>query len=267
MSDAQPAGAQFGRVPACWLDHPAIGTDELAVLTVLAVHAGRDGVCCVRQSVLADRLKRSREWVNRIIARLARLDGVLEKERRADRDGWTVACRYRLPDLAVCKPDTPDVTGGAHPEQTLGNKDSSSLSRARVPSEPDSRVADSGEELIAATDTTAAPVLPPADWQPDAEDRAWLAEHRPDLDATAMTTIFVAGCHARGLHYTDLSAAWRLWASRQWPPRPSRRPTAAATQLFPTRPVPVDRASLDENVAGRIIARMTARRAGQSLEM
>src|SRR5688572_26302953 len=209
MSDAQPAGARFGRVPACWLDHPAIGTDELAVLTVLAVHAGRDGVCCVRQSVLADRLKRSGEWVNRITARLARLDGVLEKERRTDRDGWTVACRYRLPDLALCELDTSDVIGGARPEQTLGNKNSSSPPRARAPGEPDSGAVDSQKEQAATANTGAEPTLPPADWQPSADDIAWLAEHRPDLDATAMTAVFVAGCRAKDLRYANLSAAWR----------------------------------------------------------
>jgi hypothetical protein len=43
---ALPSAVQrFGRVPARWLEDPGIGVDELAVLTALAVHGDRDGVC------------------------------------------------------------------------------------------------------------------------------------------------------------------------------------------------------------------------------
>jgi hypothetical protein len=67
----------------------------------------------------------------------------------------------------------------------------------------------------------------PADGQPDAADRAWLAEHRPDLEAGTMTAIFVCGCRARGLRYADLSAAWRRWALAER--TPTRRSTASAS--------------------------------------
>jgi hypothetical protein len=262
MSDAQPTGTRFGRVPARWLDLPDIGTDELAVLTALAVHAGRDGVCCVRQNVLANKLKRSREWVNRIIARLVRLDGVLEKERRADRKGWMVACRYHLPDLVVCEPDTSDVTRGAHPEQTPKNKDSSSLSRAGRACEPKSRSINGEEGQGEATGTGTAPVLPPADWQPTAENIAWLAEHRPDLDAAYMTAVFVTGCRAQGRRYVDLSAAWRQWAIRERPPRPtSQQPKVVVNRTFSTHAAPIGRAIVDDEVADRITTRIKARRA------
>ena len=96
-----PLSGRFGRVPARWLEDPGIGVDELAVLTALAVHAGRDGVCVVRQRTLAGLLQRSREWVCRVLARLCEPGGFVEKEHRADRDGWNLACRYRLPDLAA----------------------------------------------------------------------------------------------------------------------------------------------------------------------
>ena len=246
MPDAPPTTARFGRIPARWLGHPDIGIDELAVLAALAVHAGRDGSCRVRQAALAQGLKRSREWVNRVIARLCRLDGVLEKERRTDRDGWTVACRYRLPDLVrdqpgtaapdTAAPDTADVPAGAPPEQNPGNRDSAALSPAR---EADASV-------------------PPADWQPDAADRAWLAAHRPDLDAASMTAVFVAGCRARGLRYADFSAAWRLWAGRQWPLR------AASGRIDRTAAAGPGPAETDAAQAARVIARMASRRTAEA---
>jgi hypothetical protein len=66
--------------------------------------------CVVRQRTLAGLLKRSREWVCRVITRLCRLGRFLDREHRTDRDGWNLACRYRLPDLAaVGEPDTVDV--------------------------------------------------------------------------------------------------------------------------------------------------------------
>jgi hypothetical protein len=66
----------------------------------------------------------------------------------------------------------------------------------------------------------------PADWQPDAGDLAWLAEHRPDLDAGYMTAVFVCGARARGLRYADPSAAWRRWALAER--ALGRRPVASA---------------------------------------
>jgi hypothetical protein len=109
-ADASPSATRrFGRVPARWLEDPNIGVDELAVLAALAVHAGRDGVCVVRQRVLAGLLQRSREWVCRVLARLCQPGGFVEKEHRADRDGWNLACRYRLPDLAAPEDGRADI--------------------------------------------------------------------------------------------------------------------------------------------------------------
>ena len=111
---ASPSAARrFGRVPAHWLEDPGVGVEELAVLTALAVHADRDGVCVVRQRTLAGLLQRSREWVCRVLARLCEPGGFVEKEHRADRDGWNLACRYRLPDLAA-----PEDSANRYPPAT-----------------------------------------------------------------------------------------------------------------------------------------------------
>ena len=96
-------------------------------------------------------------------------------------------------------------------------------------------VADSGDDR-------SRPV--PADWRPDAGDLAWLAAHRPDLDAGYMTAVFVCGSRARGLRYADPSAAWRRWALAE---RTSgRRPAASAEPprgfRDPPRPMPSTRA-------------------------
>lgn len=117
---APAAAGRFARVPARWLEDPGVGVDELAVLTVLAVHAGPDGVCVVRQRTLAGLLRRSREWVCRVLARLCEPGGLVEKEYRADRDGWNLACRYHLPDLAGSEDGAADTSGKPRPGPSTG---------------------------------------------------------------------------------------------------------------------------------------------------
>jgi cell division septation protein DedD len=139
---------RFGRVPARWLEDPGVGVEELAVLTALAVHVGHDGVCVVRQRTLAGLLQRSREWVCRVLARLCEPGGFIEKERRADRDGWNLACRYRLPDLAAPEDGRADVPG----EPKSGTSDRGADGAAR----------DSGEDqFVTGEPPPAEPAKPP----------------------------------------------------------------------------------------------------------
>jgi hypothetical protein len=125
--------ARFGRVPARWLDDPGIGVNELAVLTALAVHADRDGVCVVRQRTLAGLLQRSREWVCRVLARLCQPGGFVEKEHRADRDGWNLACRYRLPDLTAPADIPTDLPGDPMPGSRANGAGGTTLDGAGNP--------------------------------------------------------------------------------------------------------------------------------------
>jgi hypothetical protein len=70
------ASGRWGIVRADWVDHPAIGVDEIAVLAVLSLYASREGRCWPSQSTVAERLKRGRAWVNRVIARLVVLASI-----------------------------------------------------------------------------------------------------------------------------------------------------------------------------------------------
>jgi hypothetical protein len=103
----------------------------------------------------------------------------------------------------------------------------------------------------------------PADWRPDASDLAWLAEHRPDLDAGHMTAVFVCGSRARGLRYADCSAAWRRWALAER--APGQRPIASAEP--PRGPMPSTKSehhaaqeARNAAVGREVLASMMARR-------
>ena len=80
---------------ADWISHPDTGVDEIAVLTVLALHADREGVCWPSQALLARLLNRSRPWVNKVVTRLCAL-GLLRKTRRHRDDGGNRSCLYQL---------------------------------------------------------------------------------------------------------------------------------------------------------------------------
>ena len=38
-------GGRWAPVAQAWIEHPQVGADEVAVLTVLSLHADSDGVC------------------------------------------------------------------------------------------------------------------------------------------------------------------------------------------------------------------------------
>ena len=80
------AEARWGRIPAWWLDHPEVDADALAVLATLATYADRSGRCWPSQTTLAMKLKRSRSWVGKIVARLS-VTGILKIEDRWSASG------------------------------------------------------------------------------------------------------------------------------------------------------------------------------------
>ncbi len=78
---------RWGRVPAWWLLHPDVDADRFCVL---ATYADEHGVCVPSQVTLAQRLQRSRPWVNRVVAQLAAA-GLLEKVQRSRGNGGTTS--------------------------------------------------------------------------------------------------------------------------------------------------------------------------------
>lgn len=222
--DASAAGgnARWGRIPAWWLDHPDLDADGFAVLAALSTYADEAGVCWPSQATLAAKLKRSRPTVNRILSRLEAV-GLVTIEHRSSATGGRLTCRYRLrltPDGGVPAVDNPDSSAHipcppASQEQLQPEQTPDSLQgRER---DGQSAAGQSAAERSADGETTRKRTHPatevPADWQPDAADRAWTAERFPgqpiDLDAHA--ELFVRRCQAHGYRYRDISAAWRAW--------------------------------------------------------
>ena len=130
------ASGGWGIVRASWVDHPEVGPDELAMLALLSLYANRDGSCWPSQSTLADRLKRSRSWVIRVLNRLEDLGLVARTQRQAAR-GRRATCLYTLAGHAEAVVGTPSHAAALRP--TSPRRDAGDRVSAR-------RVADATQE-------------------------------------------------------------------------------------------------------------------------
>ena len=204
---------RWGKVQAWWLRHPGIDADHFSVLAALSTYADAEGYCEPSQATLARWLKRSRPWVNRVIADLVE-SGLLEKTARRRANGGTTSCRYRLSSQPTVSPATPTVIGGDTPchtddrNQFVTKQIQKPAHRARTHAADDDHY--HGEEI---------PELLPVDWLPSeaAVERA-LALY-PSVNLAEHTALFVARC--RGKAYmvkpsgaNDLWLAWLIEDNR-----------------------------------------------------
>jgi DNA-binding MarR family transcriptional regulator len=216
----------WGIVCADWVNHPEVGPDELALLALLSLYAGKDGACWPSQSTLADRLKRSRSWVIRVLNSLEATGLVTRSQRQAAR-GRRTTCLYTLVGHAEIVKGTPAAQGThwnrdaddrvashhvAETEQEHQNPAIAGLSRrtqAGGESPFVSRQAEGNERSSARS-------MPPENWVPSPADRAFAAEHAPGVDADRFARVFIESCRSHGYRYVNHSAAFRTWLLNRW---------------------------------------------------
>ncbi|PWC74308.1 helix-turn-helix domain-containing protein [Azospirillum sp. TSH64] len=257
---------RWGRIPAWWLDHPDLDADGLAVLAALSTYADEAGVCWPSQATLADKLKRSRPTVNRILGRLEAL-GLVGIEHRRSANGGRLSCRYRL--ALIASGGAQDGAGVDIPADSSTDSPCSATSQEQPEPEqiPDTlhRRADEGTSYIpadAAEPVAAKPVVP--DWAPPPADRQWAAERFPDLDIDSHAERFVLQCRAHGYRYRDPAAAWRSWllqdAGRmaQQPAASVRGPNSRGPDERTARTTPRTAASGSNSAAANAEQRLSA---------
>lgn len=221
--------ARWGRVPAWWLLHDAIDADRFCVLAALATYADEQGLCEPSQATLARRLKRSRPWVNRVVAQLA-AEGFLEKTVRSRRNGGTTSCLYRLrltpPDAAV----TP-VTSGVHHNDSPRH----AADRSQPQAEQSHQHAQPARAATAEDGAgREAPAEVPTTWEPDEREVSEALRLCPGADLEAHTARFRARCRAKGYRYrpSAVGDAWLSWLIEDHPRAAAR---AAAARSMPVR--------------------------------
>jgi hypothetical protein len=220
---------QIGYMREDWRDDSRTDANMIAVLAVLSTYAGPDGVCWPSQSTLAAKLKRSRPWVNSVIAALCDL-GILVKIRRYYAKGGERPCLYQLTGHDEIFADS-EVTDGVSPGDTTTPNTFTSDSHSRM--EP--KVAEA-----------------PKGWLPDSDDLAFLKKHRPELSdrqVAQMTRVFVATAQVCG----PPGRAWRAWIMRERVWRPAVR--QANTKPQPQGNLTERNAAAAQTALDRIMAR------------
>lgn len=205
---------RWGRVPAWWLLHPGMDADRFCVMAAMATYADEAGRCDPSQATLARHLRRSRPWVNGVVARLA-AEGFLEKTGRSRRNGGNTSCEYRLrlepPEAGVgtvipvtppdAMQDSPRHRGDQSqpvPEQSQTRPEPRAASEAPSPSREPARPA--------VTEV-------PQDWRPSEEELERGRGACPEADLLGHAALFVHRCRAKGYRYAPaaLGDAWLAW--------------------------------------------------------
>ncbi|CAO3430983.1 helix-turn-helix domain-containing protein [Azospirillum endophyticum] len=195
---------RWGRIPAWWLDHPDLDADGLAVLAALSTYADETGVCWPSQATLAEKLKRSRPTVNRILGRLEAL-GLVGIEHRRSANGGRLSCRYRL--VLLAGDPAKDRAGVNTPVDSSADSPCSAASQKQP--EPE-QIPDTLHRRADERQTNSAEPVP-QDWVPAPADRQWATAQFPEVDVERHAERFVQQCRAHGYRYRDPAAAWRSW--------------------------------------------------------
>jgi hypothetical protein len=191
---------RWGKVPAWWMMHEDMDADRFCIMSALATYSDEEGYCEPSQATLARRLKRSRPWVNRVIADLAEI-GLLEKTARHRQNGGTTSCRYRLALL----PPTGDVevSPPVRREDSPRHGDDTNHGKSK-------QIQISRPER-ATDERTEASEIDPA-WQPSDEIRAQASALYPTADLEEHTALFVSKSVAKGYRYRP-GMEGRVWLS------------------------------------------------------
>lgn len=210
---------RWAKVPAWWLLHPGVDADRFCVLAALATYADEQGFCEPSQATLARHLKRSRPWVNRVVADLAEA-GLLTKEMRTRRNGGTTSCLYKLV-FAASELRAGDVRMSA-PSQTVDTPRHCADTNQVVSKQIHYPRPQAREEHV---DVAALPVSEPQqdpltsisampdDWKPSAEALQTALSLCPTANVVAHSTMFASRCRAKGYRYLPnrLDDAWLCW--------------------------------------------------------
>jgi hypothetical protein len=210
---------RWGKVKAWWLIHPDVDADHFSVLAALSTYADEEGYCQPSQATLARWLKRSRPWVNRVIAELVE-GGLLEKTARSRANGGTTSCRYRLPS----RPPVTAATPGVVVDDTPCHADDTTQADAEQ-IQTHALCAEAHANADARNSSKEHKGTVPADWQPTEAVMGKALALYPSANLAEHTALFVARCRGKGYTICPGGAddLWLAWLIEDMRARP--RPT------------------------------------------
>ena len=211
---------RWGKVEGWWLHHPDTDADHICMLATLSTYADDRGTCHPSQATLARHVKRSRPWVNRVIAELTAMGLIRKTARTRTNNAGTTSCEYRLvnrresSDCAVVPvteatapshdADTPSQERDTTQHVTKQNNHARSAGHRPMDDHvPERSVQPSRSQRIEV----------PADWAPSQVVMARARLLCPDTDLQAHVIKFVSRCRSKGyLYQADArDDAWLSW--------------------------------------------------------
>jgi hypothetical protein len=191
--------------------------DRWGVLTTLALYADENGLCYPSQATIAQALKKSRPWVNRVIGDLAEAGLIRKTFRIRASNGGTTSCEYRVitnpNDLVdgrqgvTCR--TPPCQGDdipRHPPDRTQSKPKQNNLARPAPCDPSEKYVGSGR-----IDTELEPV--PEDWAPSADTMGRARTISPDEDLETHAVMFANRSRSKGYVFARgrVDEAWLAW--------------------------------------------------------
>jgi hypothetical protein len=209
---------RWGKAHGWWLLHPMMDADRFCILAALSTYADDQGTCHPSQATLARHLKRSRPWVNRVIAELTEFGLIEKRARTRSGNAGTTSCEYRLvaqsgmniQDEAPATQMTASRQDGDAPCQD--GDTTQSKTKQNQYTRPGTRDPNSQSIQPEAKKRPRTEPVPQA-WRPSAEVVAVAKTLCPAVDLDAHAVMFAAKSRSKGYHYLTnaIDDAWLAW--------------------------------------------------------
>lgn len=214
----QVSGRRVGFIPIDYLQHPDVGPVEIAVLTALAVHADRSGICWPSQATIAALTKLDRSTVNRVIGRLVGM-GFVEKSPSPHHRTMI----YRLIGHDHLFERQTDLTDNTCDDVVVSSHTEHSTPNTTLPT---------NSEIVIHKKTELSP-----DWTPSSSDISFASVHRPDIPPSYLSKIrdkFVE--RYCGTLISEPSSVFRRWVlSERVPTQTIKRNSRRISEcIFPS---------------------------------
>jgi len=213
---------RWGKVHAWWLHRADLDADHLAVLAALSTYADPEGYCEPSQSTLARQLRRSRPWVNRVIAELSQRGLITKEARQRKHNNGTTSCRYQLRSAppADAAPVTPMTERVSEADTPRHRDDTNHRVQEQIQTAQrcagDGQPADDPDRSASeahAGERDGKSDEVPGDWTPSPPAMERGRRLYPDVDLAVHAAMFVHKCRAKGYRCLPgrIDDSWLSW--------------------------------------------------------
>ena len=239
---------RWGKVEGWWLHHPNTDADHICVLAALSTYADDHRICYPSQATLARHVKRSRPWVNRVIAELTAMGLIRKTARTKTNNAGTTSCEYRLVDrpeeLEIGAAPVTDMTSPSHDHDAPCQEGDMTQP---ITKQNNTRPVRPGPTDYHGLEKMVRPARPPhvavpADWTPSHDAMTRATTLCPNTDLQVHVVKFVTRCRSKGYLYQadGRDDAWLSWLAEDRLKDEARAKGSSAREDTRARSTPSD---------------------------